>query len=674
MISGMKKGYARILITGSYGQGNTGDEAILTAILDQLRRRMPDARLVVVAGDTENIRRQFGVETVWWGDWAGIAQAVRQSDMVIQGGGGIFFDYSGFHPWKLFENGAPDLAHYGGFSLLANLYGKPFMVYGVGVGPLITDAGREMVKVAHSLADKITVRDVESKSSLEELGIESNRIEVTADPAFSMQPVDQDKARRILIEHGIDCSRTVIAVTARPWDYEITQSEWERSVAEPISALAQSKQAQILLIPFHKGYDDGPLLRIRELLTASEVFVLGNVPGNVLGNVPGNQYAPNEIAGVIGACDLLIGMRLHSILFAILTATPAIALAYDPKVRSLARRIEHEEICVDLADLSKLKDVIDNVWERREELSRDFARAGVELGLLSERNADLACELLNGGIAGAPSRDEHGNEHGNEHGDMFADAFYGRLQAVRVRDRMLAKQFEASEIREIIDIIAEEPQPRPSRSFEKTESKEDESLAAFLERTVTETTASLVLIYTRGYSRDGTAGLVKALAERDIPTILISGAEQAAARAILGGKSFHLTEAAMNASSDQVLSISTPRSCRRVLLLRSADLNTFRLINHAHAMNWATVYFPGRPEEHVEGDLDAHDYMVKNAEYVIVGSESPTVDMKAIDAHRVKIVAEGNSSNDQVVEILKVVADPFTKSPVRVAIEGANHG
>ncbi len=163
MISGMKKGYARILITGSYGQGNTGDEAVLTAILDQLRRRMPDARLVVVAGDTETIRRQFGVETVWWGDWAGIAQAVRQSDMVIQGGGGIFFDYSGFHPWKLFENGAPDLAHYGGFSLLANLYGKPFMVYGVGVGPLITDAGREMVKVAHSLADKITVRDVESK-------------------------------------------------------------------------------------------------------------------------------------------------------------------------------------------------------------------------------------------------------------------------------------------------------------------------------------------------------------------------------------------------------------------------------------------------------------------------------------------------------------------------------
>lgn len=669
MISGMKKGYERILITGSYGQGNTGDEAILTAILDQLRRRMPDARLVVVAGDSETIRRQFGVETVWWGDWAGIAQAVRQSDMVIQGGGGIFFDYSGFHAWKLFENGAPDLAHYGGFSLLANLYRKPFMVYGVGVGPLMTDAGREMVKVAHSLANKITVRDVESKSSLEELGIESNRIEVTADPAFSMRPADEGRAREILSENGIDCSRPVIAVTARPWDYEITQSEWERSLADAVSELAQSKQAQILLIPFHKGYDDGPLLRIRERLTAGEVFVLGNVPGNA-GNVPGNQYAPNEIAGIIGACDLLIGMRLHSILFAIATGTPAIALAYDPKVRSLARRIGHEEICVDLADLSSLKSVIDNVWERREELSRDFARAGVEMGLVSERNADLACELLKSEIAGAVSHDEAAAEQG----DMFADAFYGRLQAVRVRDRMLTKQFEAAEIREIIDIIAEDPQPRASRSVEAPDSKEGESLAAFLDRTVTETTGHLVLIYTRGYSKNGTADLLKALAEREIPTILISGAEQSATRAVSGGKGFHITEAAMNASSDHVLSVSTPSSCRRVLLLRSADLNTFRLINHAHAMNWATVYLPDASEAQAEGDIAARDYMIKNAEYVFVGSQSQQVDMKAIDAQRVNIVAEGKSPSDQVAEILKVVADPFTKSPVRVAIEGASHG
>lgn len=655
MISGMKKRYPRILITGSYGQGNTGDEAILTAMVEQLRARIPDVRLVVVAGDTETIRHQFGVETIWWADWAGIAQAVQQCDMVIQGGGGIFFDYSGFHPWNLFENGAPDLAHYGGFSLLASLYRKPFMVYSVGVGPLMTDTGREMVKVAHSLAEKITVRDFESKALLEELGIEPNRVEVTADPAFSLRPVDEDRAREILSEHGVDCSRPVIAVTARPWDYEITQSDWEQTLADAVSEFAHSKQAQILLIPFHRGYDDGPLLRIRERLNNSEVFVLRN------------QCMPNEIAGIIGACDLLIGMRLHSILFAILTATPAIALAYDPKVRSLARRIGHEEICVDLAELSRLKDVIADGWERREELSRDFAGARIEMGLLSERNADLACEILNGEIAGASSRDVRG--------DIFANAFYGRLQAVRVRDRMIAKQFQAGELREIVDIL-EEPPPRSSRSFEVPSSEKDESLAEFVERTVTDSTRHLILIYTRGRARNTTAELARALSESDMPTILISGAEESATHAgkMPGGKCFNLSEATMNASSDQVLSIVTPGSCRRVLLLRSADLNTFRLINHAHAMNWATMYYRDPSEEQAERDLDAQNYIFKNAEYLIAGSESVKVDMQANGAERVDVVAESRSPNDRVAEILKVVAGSIVKSPVRVAIEGANNG
>jgi polysaccharide pyruvyl transferase CsaB len=653
MISAMRKGDKRILITGSYGQGNTGDEAILTAIVDQLRARMPDVRLVVVAGDTEAIRSQFGVETVWWADWAGIAQAVQQSDLVIQGGGGIFFDYSGFHPWALFENGAPDLAHYGGFSLLANLYRKPFMIYGVGVGPFNTDGGREMVRVAHVLADKITVRDAESKSSLEELGVEPGRVEVTADPAFSLCPADESRAREILSEHGIDSSRPVIAITARPWDYGVVQSEWERSLADAVAGFADSKRAQILLIPFHRGYDDGPLLRIREHLANNETFVLRG------------PCAPEEIAGVIGACDLLVGMRLHSVLFAILTATPAIALAYDPKVRSLARRIGHEEICLGLAELSTLKELIATVWERRDVLSSDFASARIEMSLLSERNADLARELLNGQVPDSASR--------HQHSDVFANAFYGRLQAVRVRDRMIAKQNEARELREIIGIMEEESQHRPSRSFEIPDSKRVESLREFLNRAVTESTEHLVLIYKEGYSRDATS-LVEGLVDCGIPTILVSGAEQSATHAsqIDGGNCFHLSAAAMRASSDDVLCVSTPRSCRRVLLLRSADLNTFRLINHAHAMNWATVYYPDRSKEQAESDPEAQRYVIKNAEQVIVGSESLKIEMEAIGAQGVKMIAECKSSKDQVAEILELIADPLVKSPVRFAIEGAN--
>jgi polysaccharide pyruvyl transferase CsaB len=629
----MRNKDARILIAGSYGQGNTGDEAILTAIVDQLRARMPDVRLVVVAGDTEAIGQQFGVETVSWADWAVIAQAVERSDMVIQGGGGIFFDYTGFHPWSLFENRASDLAHYGGYSLLANLYRKPFMIYGVGVGPLTTDGGREMVKAAHLLADKIAVRDAESKTLLEEIGIEPSRIELTADPAFSLTPADERRAREILSEHGIDGARPVIGITLRPWDYGITQSEWERSLVDALSGFAHSKQAQILLIPFHKGHDDGPLLRVQQMLVDTDAVILRS------------EYMPDEIAGVIGACDLLIGMRLHSILFAILTATPAIALAYEPKVRSLTRRIGHEEICLDMTELPMLNNLISSVWERREELSRDFAGFGAEMRPLAERNAEIACALLNAKGADSPS-----STLGN---DMFAKAFYGRLQAIRVRDRAIAKRDEAKGLQGSAGILKEEP--RLVEPAEAARSRPPESLNEFVDMAVTESTEHLVVIYKGRFSKARTNDLVEAFVDCGIPTIFVGEAEDATNPNQLEGHNFfHLPVAALMASSDDVLTVSVPGSCRRVLILRSADLNAFRLINHAHAMNWVTVYYSDQHESKASQSPEAESYVVKNVEYVVVGSES--------------------RGEDQVAEIMKLIADPIPKSPVRLAVEGAHHG
>jgi len=200
-------------------------------------------------------------------------------------------------------------------------------------------------------------------------------------------------------------------------------------------------------------------------------------------------------------------------------------------------------------------------------------------------------------------------------------------------------------------------------------------LSEFLDRAVTESTEHLVLIYKEGYSRDAT-GLVEALVDCGIPTVLIGGPEQSTTHAdqIDGGNLFHLSAAAMMASSDDVLCVSTPRSCRRVLLLKSADLNTFRLINHAHAMNWATVYYPDRSKDQAGSDLEAQTYVIKNAEHVIVASESVKGEMEAIGARGVKVISEGKGSKDQVAQILELLVDPLTKSPVRFAIEGANCG
>jgi polysaccharide pyruvyl transferase CsaB len=433
--SGVPSEAGRVLIAGSYGQGNTGDEAILAALLAGLRARRPGLHLQVVSGDAAATAAQHGVEALYWGDWAGIAEALDAADLLILGGGGIFFDYWGFDPRRLLENEAPDLAHYASFPLLAGLAGRPLLICAVGVGPLFTPEGREAVRLAFALAARASVRDTGSKALLEEIGVPGGRVEVTADPAFSLVPAGEARAKELLAGLGLG-ERPLLGVTPRPWDVAVSQEAWETGLAAALAGFAQPAGAQILLIPFHAGYDDASLERLREKLRAAGMSA-GMSAGDVRILPPG--CSPQEIAAVIGRCDLLVGLRLHSILFALLSGTPAVALAYDPKVRSLARLAGHEELCLDLSDLSGLEDALAGAWARRGELRRDFLATAARLKRDAGRNVDLALELLDGapGVSGPPALSREDQEAFRR---LAGQALGGRLRDVARRDGVIRER------------------------------------------------------------------------------------------------------------------------------------------------------------------------------------------------------------------------------------------
>ncbi|OGB87437.1 hypothetical protein A3J44_00135 [candidate division WOR-1 bacterium RIFCSPHIGHO2_02_FULL_45_12] len=49
---------------------------------------------------------------------------------------------------------------------------------------------------------------------------------------------------------------------------------------------------------------------------------------------------PNEMLAIIANLDLLIGMRLHSLIFAAQNAVPMLGLSYDPKVAAFMKSID----------------------------------------------------------------------------------------------------------------------------------------------------------------------------------------------------------------------------------------------------------------------------------------------------------------------------------------------
>src|ERR687898_403107 len=85
----------RVGITGSYGGLNLGDEAILQAMIAQLRGDLPQVEISVFSRDAEDTKRRHQVERavpVRKLSRAEVAPEVERLDLLLFGGGGILYD------------------------------------------------------------------------------------------------------------------------------------------------------------------------------------------------------------------------------------------------------------------------------------------------------------------------------------------------------------------------------------------------------------------------------------------------------------------------------------------------------------------------------------------------------------------------------------------------------
>ena len=77
----------RFLLSGYYGFGNLGDEALLQVIVEQLRARWPACAIDVLSGDPAATARDYGVEATPRMDLGRVRGAIDRADVVLSGGG-----------------------------------------------------------------------------------------------------------------------------------------------------------------------------------------------------------------------------------------------------------------------------------------------------------------------------------------------------------------------------------------------------------------------------------------------------------------------------------------------------------------------------------------------------------------------------------------------------------
>ncbi|MDL2345732.1 polysaccharide pyruvyl transferase family protein, partial [Deinococcus sp. MIMF12] len=142
----------RVAVSGYYGFGNTGDEAIALAITRELKAAGHTPLLL--SNTPAETARLYGSESAPRMQPVGLLGALARSQVLLSGGGGLLQD----------GTSARTLTYYLGVIRLARLLGKRAVVFNQSVGPLSEAGGR---RVAAALGGvPLIVRD---RGSLETL-------------------------------------------------------------------------------------------------------------------------------------------------------------------------------------------------------------------------------------------------------------------------------------------------------------------------------------------------------------------------------------------------------------------------------------------------------------------------------------------------------------------------
>ncbi len=352
-----------LVISGYYGYGNTGDEAILAALTDELHRRYPAAQLTVLSADPKATARQYGVEATPRWSLPAIWRALRSADLLISGGGGLIQDAT--------SRLSP--LYYLAILRLARLAGTPYMIFAQGLGPLRHWFTRWATARCFRRAAAITVRDEPSAQLLSQLGVTAPPVEVTADPALLLKPCPPHRTNELLREFGLSESAGLVGIALRSWaDCDVVGP-----AAALIRHLHQSQAGRVLLIPFQPEEDMNLTWRV-----ASEAAV----PVTILDRL----LAPQELLGVVSRLDLLVSMRLHGLIFAASAQVPAIALSYDPKVEAFASHAGQSTIALGELTANRLI----RHWQTRGEQAGELVETATQLGSAAARNFEVLDALL----------------------------------------------------------------------------------------------------------------------------------------------------------------------------------------------------------------------------------------------------------------------------------------
>ena len=309
-----------LLIAGYHGFGNCGDEAILKAMTTNIRGLADDVDITALSHNPEFTKTEYNVKSVQRFNVLQVLSAIRNSDIVLSGGG------------TLLQNGTSTRSLLYDLSLikLAKLFGKRVMLYANGIGPVTGKLNQRLVRSVINTVDVITLREKLSEADLRNIGVSNPNVTVTADAAFKLESIGDEEAEKLILNEGfIERGKPRVGVSVRAWSKAKYGDDYISKIARACDNIAETGK-EIIFIPMQFPNDIVISKKVSSMMK-NKSYILTK------------RYTPAEMMGIVGRVDVMVSMRLHTLIFAAVKNVPMVGIIYDPKIEYYLKELDMPE-------------------------------------------------------------------------------------------------------------------------------------------------------------------------------------------------------------------------------------------------------------------------------------------------------------------------------------------
>ncbi|MFA6361420.1 MAG: polysaccharide pyruvyl transferase family protein [Candidatus Shapirobacteria bacterium] len=377
--------HKNIIISHVYSKDNKGDAALLSVLIDDIKREFKNPSITILTLDSIianekfdgiNVKNSFmfyamksfhnnfstllysvyimSITTLWAYIYKytkfslpinhklkDICLLYSQADLILPVGGGYIRSQKKgvgsllniillLHPIKI-----------------SSIFKKPTILYTQSVGPFSSKLEEKIVShTLNNYVDATILREDTSLKLLKKIGVNKN-IYRSIDSGFAFKNKNTSYDLRKLL--NIKKDKLIVGITARKWLSITAQNKYELELAKTIRYIVEKYNIAVVLIPqvtaeFHKDDDRIVHNRIRRNIGRShDIYVINE------------KLNHHQIKAIYDSLDFVIGTRFHSVIFSLTSYVPAIAIEYEHKTGGIMHDLKLDNWVIKIEEVESDK-------------------------------------------------------------------------------------------------------------------------------------------------------------------------------------------------------------------------------------------------------------------------------------------------------------------------------